>query len=170
MSIDKKRGVYPGSFDPFTNGHLDMVHRSLPLVDFFTIAVLRNSSKRSLLPPERRAELIKQVVAEDRELKPFREKIQVDIFDGLLAEYCRKTNSGIVIRGLRAVADYEYEHAIFLVNHNLNPKLETIFLMSKAENSFISSTIVKEVASLGGNVSNQVPPAVNHALQIIYAK
>lgn len=165
-----KRAVYPGSFDPFTNGHLDVVQRSIRLVDELHIAVLRNSSKRGLIAPEQRAELISQVMEEDKILKPFRENIHIDIFDGLLADYCRKINSEIVIRGLRAVADYEYEHAVFLVNQNLYPELETIFLMSKSENSFISSTIVKEVASFGGDVSSQVPPAVQRKLHQIYHK
>lgn len=163
------RVVYPGSFDPFTNGHLDVLYRAISWTKELTIAILRNRSKHALLPPERRAELIRQVIEEDELLQPFRNRIHIDIFGGLLAEYCREREIHMIVRGLRAVADYEYEHAIFLVNRNLYPELETIFLMSTSENSFISSTIVKEVASFGGNVADQVPPAIERALRQIYS-
>ncbi len=158
-----KRAVYPGSFDPFTNGHLDIVRRALQVVDHLTIAVLRNTSKKNLLSPDERVELISEVYAGEP-------RVEVTTFQGLLADFCRKRDTRIVIRGLRAVSDFDYEHAIFLMNNKLFHDLETIFLMSNSEHSFISSSIVKEVSSLGGNVDDQVPPAVARKLKEIHGR
>ncbi len=157
------RAVYPGSFDPFTNGHLDIVERSLLVVDHLTIAVLKNTSKKNLLEPEKRVELI-------REVFKGREDISVETFSGLLVDYLKMKNTTCVIRGLRAVSDFDYEHAVFLMNNRLLHEFETIFLMARSENSFISSSIVKEVASLGGNISDQVPEVVYRQLREIYNK
>ncbi|MCX7632938.1 MAG: pantetheine-phosphate adenylyltransferase [Turneriella sp.] len=148
-----RSAVYPGSFDPFTNGHLDIVHRAIRLFDRLTIAVLRNTSKKSLFTPEERVKIIREVV---RDLP----QVQVETFEGLLVDFCRSRQIRTVVRGLRAVSDFDYEHAIFLMNRKLLPELETVFLMASSENSFISSTIVKEVAHFGGNIADQVPPAV----------
>jgi len=156
------RVIYPGSFDPFTNGHLDIVERTLEFADTIIIAVLKNSSKKNLFSPEERMELIKEV------LKKYGKRVEVDSFSGLLVEYCKKNKTNVVIRGLRAVSDFDYEHAIYLMNKKLFSEFETIFLMSRSEHSFVSSTIVKEVASLGGNVSDQVPDAVQKRLKMIY--
>ncbi len=145
--------VYPGSFDPFTNGHLDIVQRALRIADSLTIAVLKNTSKKSLFSPDERVEIIREV------MKPY-PQVKVETFEGLMVDFCRDRGIHLVIRGLRAVSDFDYEHAIFLMNRKLLPSLETVFLMASSENSFISSTIVKEVAHFGGNIVDQVPAIV----------
>ena len=156
-----KSAVYPGSFDPFTNGHLDIVNRALKVVDEITIAVLNNSSKKNLFTPGERVELIQQVFARH-------ERVKVDQLSGLLVDYCRSNGKTIVVRGLRTVNDFDYEHAISLVNQKLFPEFETMFLMAKAEFSFISSSIVKEVASLGGNIDEHVPLEISQKLKQVY--
>jgi len=156
------KAIYPGSFDPFTNGHLDIVERALKVVDGVVIAVLNNSSKKSLLNIDQRIELIGEV------LHNYGNRIEVKSFTGLLVDFCRTQKTHVVIRGLRAVSDFDYEHAIFLMNRKMYPEFETLFFMSSSENSFISSTIIKEVASLGGKVTDQVPEAVNRKLLEIY--
>lgn len=153
-----RSAVYPGSFDPFTNGHLDIVQRALRIVDKLTIAVLKNTSKKGMFSPEERVDIIREVVRDYPQ-------VEVETFEGLLVDFCRERRTRIVIRGLRAVSDFDYEHAIFLMNRKLLPDLETMFLMSGSENSFISSTIVKEVAHFGGNIADQVPPIVFERMQ-----
>lgn len=153
--------VYPGSFDPFTNGHFDIAKRALEVVDNLHIAILRNTSKKNLFTPDQRVELVKEVF----ENNP---RVKVETFEGLLVDFCKSKNIKVVVRGLRAVSDFDYEHAIFLMNEKLLPGFETIFLMSSSDNSFISSSIVKEVSALGGNVEDQVPPAVFKKLNEIY--
>lgn len=153
-----RHAVYPGSFDPFTNGHLDIVQRAVRIVDNLTIAVLRNTSKKGMFSPDERVEIIREVVRGFPQVK-------VETFEGLLVDFCRERQIRTVIRGLRAVSDFDYEHAIFLMNRKLLPELETVFLMSSSENSFISSTIVKEVAHFGGNIADQVPPVVLEHMQ-----
>jgi pantetheine-phosphate adenylyltransferase len=153
-----RSAVYPGSFDPFTNGHLDIVQRALRIVDKLTIAVLKNTSKKSMFSPEERVDIIREVVRDYPQ-------VEVETFEGLLVDFCRERRTRIVIRGLRAVSDFDYEHAIFLMNRKLLPDLETMFLMSSSENSFISSTIVKEVAHFGGNIADQVPAVVLEHMQ-----
>lgn len=156
-----KKAIYPGSFDPFTNGHLDIVERSLRVVDHLTIAVLKNTSKKNLLEPEKRVELIREVFEGN-------DKISVETFSGLLVDFMKEKNTNTVIRGLRAVSDFDYEHAVFLMNNRLLSEFETIFFMARADNSFISSSIVKEVSSLGGNIADQVPAVVYRHLKKIY--
>jgi len=156
--------IYPGSFDPFTNGHLDIVERSLKVVDRLVIAVLRNTSKKSLFTPEERVELIREI------LKDKGDRVVVESFSGLLVDYCQEKGVSTVIRGLRAVSDFDYEHAIYLMNAKMHPGFETLFFMSSSEHSFISSTIIKEVASLGGDVVDQVPAVVYERLNSIYKK
>ncbi len=156
--------IYPGSFDPFTNGHLDVVERALNVADTVTIGILNNTGKKNLLAPEKRKELIEET------LSNYRERVRVDIFTGLLVDYCREKQINTVIRGLRAVSDFDYEHAIYLMNKKLLPDFETLFFMSSSEHSFISSTIIKEVSSLGGDVLDQVPAPVHRELQRIYGK
>ncbi|MBN8220938.1 MAG: pantetheine-phosphate adenylyltransferase [Spirochaetes bacterium] len=153
-----RNAVYPGSFDPFTNGHLDIVERSLRVVDSLTIAVLKNTSKKSMFTPDERVDIMREV------LKKY-PQVKVETFEGLLVDFCRTRNIRIVIRGLRAVSDFDYEHAIFLMNRKLLPDLETMFLMAGSDNSFISSTIVKEVAHFGGNIADQVPAIVFERMQ-----
>ncbi|NCN10596.1 MAG: pantetheine-phosphate adenylyltransferase [Leptospira sp.] len=149
--------VYPGSFDPLTNGHLDLIKRALQLYDKIIIAVATNSRKNTLFSVEERIDLIKNVTKEW-------DRIEIDTFDGLTVDYARKREAKIIIRGLRAVTDFDYEYAISLMNSKLAPEVETVFLMANNEHSFISSTIVKEVARHGRAVSNQVPELVNAAL------
>ncbi|GAB4441211.1 MAG: pantetheine-phosphate adenylyltransferase [Turneriella sp.] len=153
-----RSAVYPGSFDPFTNGHLDIVQRAIRIVDKLTIAVLKNTSKKGLFSPEERVDIIREVVRDYPQ-------VEVETFEGLLVDFCRDRKTRIVIRGLRAVSDFDYEHAIFLMNRKLLPDLETMFLMAGSENSFISSTIVKEVAHFGGNIADQVPAIVLQRMQ-----
>lgn len=158
-----RKAIYPGSFDPFTNGHLDIVERALKLVDHLTIAVLRNTSKKQLLAPETRVTLINEIFAGHP-------NVEVETFGGLLVDYCRSKEVFTIIRGLRAVSDFDYEHAIFLMNNRLLPDLDTVFLMSSSENSFISSSIVKEVAALKGNIDDQVPPQISSYLKEYYGE
>lgn len=158
-----KAAIYPGSFDPLTNGHLDIVERSLKIVDKLIIAVLVNSSKKQLFSVEERVDLIKEVLGDSQQ-------IEVLTFSGLLVDFCRNLNVNLVIRGLRAVSDFDYEHAMYLMNQQQLATFDTIFLMAKSENSFISSSMVKEVAALGGDIEQQVPRAVLQKMQNIYKK
>lgn len=155
--IMRSIAIYPGSFDPLTNGHLDIVKRSLPFFDKVILAVATNSSKKCLFSTQERLSLIQSVMGDW-------EKLEIDTFQGLLIDYCRKRDAKVIIRGLRAVTDFDYEYAISLMNKELAPEVETLFLMSSPQNSFISSTIVKEVARHGRDVNNQVPEVVNKAL------
>jgi len=149
--------VYPGSFDPLTNGHLDIIKRALPLFEKVIIAVATNSRKASLFSSEERIGLMKEVFHGW-------EKIEIDTFEGLTVDYCRTRGSKVILRGLRAVTDFDYEYAISLMNKKLAPEIETYFLMADHANSFISSSIVKEVARHGKAVLDQVPDVVNLAL------
>ena len=153
----KSIAIYPGSFDPFTNGHLDIIRRAHPLFEKIIIAVAINSKKSSLFSPEERVDLISQI------FKGW-DKIEIDTFQGLTVDYCKSKNSHVILRGLRAVTDFDYEYAISLMNKKLAPDIETFFLMADNEYSFVSSTIFKEVARHGRAVSNQVPDIVNDAL------
>jgi len=150
--------IYPGSFDPFTNGHLDIVERALKVVDRLVIGILNNTKKKGLFTIEERIEVIREALGE------YKERVEVESFEGLLVDYCRRKEVPVVIRGLRAVSDFDYEHAIYLMNKEMLQGFETLFFMSSSENSFISSTIIKEVASFGGDVSEQVPPSVQKML------
>ncbi len=149
--------IYPGSFDPLTNGHLDIVKRSLPFFDKVIVAVATNSSKQCLFSTHERISMIKEVMGDWK-------KIEIDTFEGLLVDYCRAREARVIIRGLRAVTDFDYEYAISLMNKELAPEVETLFLMASPQNSFISSTIVKEVAKHQRDIVNQVPEIVNKAL------
>lgn len=142
--------VYPGSFDPFTNGHLDILKRAAGLFDHVIIGVLVNPSKSCLFSPQERVEMISEVI------KPF-ENTRAIHFNGLLVDFCLKVGACAIIRGLRAVSDYEYEMQMFSVNNRLSPEVETVFLMSSPKFSFLSSSIAKEVARYGGEVDGLVP-------------
>jgi pantetheine-phosphate adenylyltransferase len=152
------RAIYPGSFDPMTKGHLDIIQRSSKLFDEVIMAVVGNPGKSPLLPMEKRMELMSAAL---KDLNG----VTVDSFQGLTVDYARQNNVTILIRGLRAISDFEAELGMAQANKELFPELETIFLMSKAEYSFISSSTVKEIARLGGDVSRFVPPAVNEYLK-----
>jgi len=152
--------VYPGSFDPFTNGHLDLIERSTHLFDHLIVAVLRNETKRPLFSVAERVVMIEEVL-EDRRFP----NVEVDSFEGLLVDYATRKGATVLIRGIRAISDYEYELQMALMNRRLQPAIETVFLMASEAYSFISSRLVKEVAGLGGNVSGLVPPVVEARLR-----
>jgi len=145
-----KRAIYPGSFDPLTLGHLDMIERSAKIVDELVIGVLNNSAKNSLFSLDERVSMIKEMT----ESMP---NVTVASFDGLLVDYMKEINATIIVRGLRAVTDFEYGLQIAQTNHVENPEVETIFLTTSLQYSYLSSTIVKEFASYGGDISKFVP-------------
>ena len=145
-----KRAVYPGSFDPITFGHLDIIERSAKMVDELVIAVLRNSAKNSLFSLEERVNMI-------RELTKDLPNVKVETFDGLLVDYMSQIDANIIVRGLRAVTDFEYELQIAQMNHVLKDDAETIFLITNLKYSYLSSSLVKEIASYGGDISKFVP-------------
>ena len=150
--------IYPGSFDPITNGHLDLIDRGSRLVDRLIVGILRNESKQPLFSVEERMEMLREVVAGYP-------NVEVDCFDGLLVDYAQARNATVLLRGIRAISDYVEELQMALMNRRLNPNVETIFMMSGEAYSFISSRLVKEVISLGGNISGLVPPSVEARLR-----
>jgi len=149
--------IYPGSFDPLTNGHLDVIQRATKLFDRIIVAVAKSESKNPLFELEERVELVRLAI---RQLPT----VEADAFDGLLVEYVDKRGAQAVIRGLRAVSDFEFEFQLALMNRKLNERVETIFMMPKDTYTFLSSRIVKEIARLGGDVSPFVPAHVKTAL------
>jgi len=150
--------IYPGSFDPITNGHLDLIRRGARLFDRLIVAILRNHAKQALFSTEERSEMLREAV----DGLP---NVSVDSFDGLLVQYASTQQATVLLRGIRAVSDYEYELQMALMNRRLQPEIETVSLMSGDAYSFISSRLVKEVISLGGNISGLVPPAVEARLK-----
>ncbi|SEN15645.1 pantetheine-phosphate adenylyltransferase [Lihuaxuella thermophila] len=154
-----KIAVYPGSFDPITYGHLDIIERGAKVFDKIIVAVLINSSKNPLFSVEERKEMI-------REATQTFSNVEVDSFDGLLIDYVHKQKANVILRGLRAISDFEYELQIASINRKLSEKVETLFLMSNNKHSFISSAMVKEVASYGADVKDLVPDHVAEALNI----
>ena len=148
-----KIGIYPGTFDPMTSGHMDIIKRSLRIVDNLVIAVANNINKDSLFSVKERINIIKSDISN---LNEFNSKINVMELSGLLTTFAKDQNATCIIRGLRAVSDFEYEFQMTGMNYQLNPDIETIFLMTSEKNSFISSNFVKEVHKLGGDVSNFV--------------
>ncbi|PTX61243.1 phosphopantetheine adenylyltransferase [Melghirimyces profundicolus] len=156
-----KLAVYPGSFDPVTNGHLDIVKRGARVFDKVVVAVLHNAQKSPLFSVEERKELIGEVT---RDMG----NVEVDSFDGLLVDYVRRKKADVIIRGLRAVSDFEYELQFASMMRKLDPDVETLFMMTNNQYSFLSSGIVKEVASGGGDVKGLVPAAVEEALSRKY--
>lgn len=153
--------VYPGSFDPVTNGHLDIIERAALLFEEVFVAVLKNPNKNPLFSVEERIEVLQEVTGHIPNVK-------IDSFDGLLVEYARQQSAKAVIRGLRAVSDFEFEFQVALTNRKLYDDVETIFLMTSNQYSFLSSSIVKEVASLGGCVRDLVPIEVEEKLKEKY--
>lgn len=145
-----KRAIYPGSFDPVTNGHIDIILRSSKIVDKLIVGVLNNSAKKSLFSVEERVSMLKELT---KDLP----NVEVTSFDGLLVDYMREIDANIIVRGLRAVTDFEYELQIAQTNHIENTDIETIFLTTNLQYSYLSSTIVKEFASYGGDISKFVP-------------
>lgn len=151
--------LFPGSFDPLTSGHVDLVHRALTFCDVVTLGVLDHSGKKPLFTADERVEIIKEVFAE------LGERVRAEAFSGLLVDFARRIPVSVIIRGLRATSDYDYEAQMALMNRSLGGNIETLFLSTRAQFSYISSSLVKQIASLGGDVSHLVPPAVSHALQ-----
>src|SRR5437762_10667036 len=152
-----RRAIYPGSFDPVTNGHLDVIERARKLFDEVVVAVAHNNEKQPLFSLEQRLDLLRETAGRI-------ENVRISEFSGLLVEFARAQNAGAVIRGLRAVSDFEFEFQMALMNRNLNAAIETIFLMPKDEYTYLSSRIVREIARLGVNVSTFVPGCVAKAL------
>lgn len=153
--------VFPGSFDPLTNGHVDIIERSLSLFDRVVVGVLANPSKAPLFSPDERVKLIEMQFRKNKRVKAM-------AFDGLLVTFAKKIGAKTIIRGLRAISDYDYETQMALTNRKLAPKLETVFLVAREENSYISSTVVKQVAKYGGDVSGLVPKIVEKALRTVF--
>jgi pantetheine-phosphate adenylyltransferase len=161
--MNKRTAIYPGTFDPFTNGHLDLVNRSLRVFDKVIIAIAPSLKKTPLFALEERIELIR------KSLKNYN-RIMIEPFDGLLVDYVKSKRGTVIIRGLRAVSDFEYELQMALMNRRLNPRIETVFMMPNEEYSFLTATIVKEIASLGGPVAELVPSPVEKALRNKFRK
>jgi pantetheine-phosphate adenylyltransferase len=149
--------VYPGTFDPITNGHADILRRSLKIFDRVVVALAENVRKAPLFSLDERRKLIADALGGDK-------RLEIDAFQGLLADYCRRRGASVVIRGLRALADFEYEFQSAHMNRRLAPDVETMFLMTSEESFYVSSSLVKEVALMGGDVSGLVPAGVVAAL------
>jgi pantetheine-phosphate adenylyltransferase len=158
-----KRAIYPGSFDPVTNGHLDVIERARKLFDEVIVAVAHNDEKQALFSLEDRLELLNSSIGKTA-------NVRIAQFDGLLVEFAAAQNASAVVRGLRAVSDFEFEFQMALMNRKLNSAVETIFLMPKEEYTYLSSRIIKEIARLGGDVSSFVPAVVARALARKFAR
>jgi len=153
-----RRAIYPGSFDPLTNGHLSLIQRGLKVFDRLIVAVANNPAKKPLFGVDERRTLIGEAVGHDP-------RVEVDSFDGLLVDYAKAQGVHTVLRGLRAVSDFEYEFQIANMNRNLDPEFESVFMMTGEDYFYVASSLVREVASFGGDVSRLVPPNVFAALQ-----
>jgi pantetheine-phosphate adenylyltransferase len=158
----KLTAVYPGTFDPITNGHIDILSRGGRMFDRIVVAILRNPDKDPLFPLEERVEILKSVVSRWS-------NVQVESFDGLLVEFARARGAQVIVRGLRALSDFEYEFQMTLMNQRLEPGIQTVFMMPSEAYSYVSSRLVKEVARLGGDVTGLVPPEVVSRLKRRFA-
>jgi len=152
-----KIAIYPGTFDPITNGHLDIVQRAARLFDKVIVTIARNSSKNPMFTEQERLSLITTAIKGNK-------RVEVDVFDGLLVDYARKKKATAIVRGLRAISDFEYEFQMALMNRKLNDQIETVFMMPNSKYTFLNSSIVREIARLGGEVKEFVPPVVQKAL------
>jgi pantetheine-phosphate adenylyltransferase len=150
--------VYPGSFDPVTNGHLDLIARGAKIFDHLIVAVLQNREKAPLFSAAERVKMLKEVTKQWA-------SVEVDIFDGLLVEYVSRRKAGVILRGIRAVSDYEYELQMALMNRRLEPQVETVFMMPDARYSYLSSHLVREIAQFGGRIEGLVPALVEERLR-----
>lgn len=149
--------MYPGSFDPLTYGHLDIIQRGAAIFDKVIVAILKNAGKEPLFSSAERIAMIEEAVGAGG-------RVKVDVFDGLLVDYVERMNASVILRGVRAVSDFEFEFQMALMNRRLNSRIETIFMMPSEAYSFVSSRLVKEVGALGGNLSGVVPPHVERSL------
>ena len=150
--------VYPGSFDPLTNGHVDIISRGARMFDRIVVAILLNVEKSPLFTVDERVDIAREVFRGNP-------SVEVDTFDGLLVEYARRKRAGVIVRGLRAISDFEYEMQMALMNRHLNPEVETVFMMPAEPYTYVSSRLVKEVVALGGSVTTLVPSIVEDRLR-----
>jgi pantetheine-phosphate adenylyltransferase len=150
--------IYPGSFDPVTNGHLDLIARGEKMFDRLIVAVLKNVEKAPLFSLSERVDMLKEVTKQW-------DSVEVDVFDGLLVDYARKRGAAVILRGIRAVSDYEYELQMALMNRKLEPRLETVFMLPGESFSYLSAKLVREIAQLGGPLTGLVPPVVEQRLR-----
>jgi pantetheine-phosphate adenylyltransferase len=158
MPMKKSIAIYPGSFDPVTNGHLDLIERAEQMFDLLIVAVLKNVDKQPLFSVNERVEML-------REVTKHWPGVEVDVFEGLLVEYARKRHAGVILRGIRAISDYEYELQMALMNRKLEPRLETVFMIPGEPYSYLSSRLVREIAQLGGPLDGFVPAVVEQRLR-----
>jgi len=150
--------IYPGSFDPVTNGHLDLIGRGEKMFDQLIVAVLKNTEKQPLFSVSERVEMLREVT------KPWN-SVEVDVFEGLLVDYARKRGAAVILRGIRAISDYEYELQMALMNRKLEPRLETVFMLPGESFSYLSAKLVREIAQLGGPLAGLVPAVVEQKLR-----
>jgi pantetheine-phosphate adenylyltransferase len=155
--------VYPGSFDPITNGHIDVIKRGTRVFDRLVVAVADNPAKQSLFTKEERVEMIRDVS------RPFK-NVEVDAFDGLVVDYVHRKKAGVILRGIRTISDFEYEYQMALTNRTFAGDIETVFVMTHEEYSFVSSRLIKEAVSMGGDVSSFVPKEVEKKLRAKFRK
>jgi pantetheine-phosphate adenylyltransferase len=158
QSRSARVALFPASFDPVTNGHLDIIRRSLHVFDHLIVAIAHNVAKAGTFTVEERLEILSNVLGEEP-------RIEITAFEGLLVDFCRRAGAGVVIRGLRAMSDYEYEFEMALMNKHLNPDIETVFMMASQEYLYVSSSRLKELARFGGDVGDFVPPIVEKRLR-----
>src|SRR5712664_1077749 len=150
--------IYPGSFDPVTNGHLDLIERGEKMFDLVIVAVLKNAEKTPLFSVSERVEMLREVTKQWS-------GVEIDVFDGLLVDYARRRGAGVILRGIRAVSDYEYELQMALMNRKLEPRLETVFMMPALKYSYLSARLVREIAQFGGPLDGLVPAVVEQKLR-----
>jgi pantetheine-phosphate adenylyltransferase len=150
--------IYPGSFDPVTNGHLDLIERGSKIFDHLIVGVLRNQDKSPLFDVNERVDMLREVTTRWP-------SVEVDLFNGLLMDYARQKKAAVILRGIRAISDYEYEMQMAMMNRKLEPTVETVYMMPAVQFSFLSSRVVREVAFLGGSLRDLVPPIVEERLR-----
>jgi len=150
--------IYPGSFDPVTNGHLDLIERGEKMFDRLIVAVLKNAEKEPLFSVPERVEMLREVTRQW-------DSVEIDVFQGLLVDYARKRGAAVILRGIRAISDYEYELQMALMNRKLEPRLETVFMMPGETYSYLSAKLVREIAHFGGPLTGMVPPSVEQRLR-----
>src|ERR1700749_3200541 len=150
--------IYPGSFDPVTNGHLDLIERGEKIFDQLIVSVLQNAEKTPLFSVKERVEMLREVTKQWN-------GVEIDVFDGLLVDYARRRGAGVILRGIRAVSDYDYELKMALMNRKIEPRLETVFMLPGQPYSFLSSKLVREIAQLGGPLQGLVPTVVEERLR-----